>query len=160
MLRQKGSILPMFKTVGDSFNYPNHKIIGLLAIQNKLPTLDNLSRRGLIIANRCVLCESHSESALHLFFECSFSAVVWCTVAQWLAIPPMISMTAISTWYKGHNRGKSLVKRQRRCLLLCTIYQIWNERNRRVFKGVNTPPASIIWKIQYLVTLRLSHIQG
>ncbi|XP_074293269.1 uncharacterized protein LOC141620246 [Silene latifolia] len=158
LLRQKGYVLPMYKTVGDSLNYPKHKIIGLLAFQNKLPTLDNLCRRGLQLVSRYVLCESHSECASHLFFDCSFSAAVWCTVAQWLGVPPMTSMTDISMWYKGHNRGESLVKRQRRCLLLCSIYQIWNERNRRVFKGLKTPPAGLIWKIKYLVTLRLSHI--
>ncbi|XP_074288878.1 uncharacterized protein LOC141614025 [Silene latifolia] len=60
LLRRKGSVLPMYKTMGDSLNYPKHKIIGLLAFLNKLLTLDNLCRRGLQLASRCVLCESHS----------------------------------------------------------------------------------------------------
>ncbi|XP_074278181.1 uncharacterized protein LOC141601778 [Silene latifolia] len=73
LLRQKGSVLPMHKTVGDSLNYPKHKIIGLLAIQNKLPTLDNLSRRGLQLANRCVLSLLHFDPVATLRYCCIMS---------------------------------------------------------------------------------------
>ncbi|XP_074290488.1 uncharacterized protein LOC141617204 [Silene latifolia] len=146
-LRTKGPILSMQKTLGDVFNYPKHVIIGLLAVQNKLPTVDNVCRRGMMIVNRCVLCENHSETATHLFFECEYSATVWQTVSQWLQIPPQTQLVQVLHWFKRHTRGKGWIKRQRRCLLLCTIYLLWNERNRRLFKELAAPPSAIIRKV-------------
>ncbi|XP_074300685.1 uncharacterized protein LOC141631984 [Silene latifolia] len=42
LFRDKGPLFPMHKTLGDTLNYPKHVIIRLLALQNKLPTIDNL----------------------------------------------------------------------------------------------------------------------
>ncbi|XP_074273324.1 uncharacterized protein LOC141596657 [Silene latifolia] len=154
-LREKGPTLSVYKTLSDTFNYPKHVIIGLLAIQNKLPTVDNLCRRGMMLVNRCVLCESHSETASHLFFDCAYSATVLQTVSQWLQIPPKTHLLQVLHWFKGHNRGKSWLKRQRRCLLLSTLYLLWNERNKRIFKDLAAPPSVLIRKVQYLVLTRL-----
>ncbi|XP_074314389.1 uncharacterized protein LOC141649602 [Silene latifolia] len=71
-LRPKSPGISMHKTLNDTFNFPKHSFIGLLTMQNKLPTIDNLCSRGMVIVNRCVLCESQSESANHLFFSALF----------------------------------------------------------------------------------------
>ncbi|XP_074277736.1 uncharacterized protein LOC141601361 [Silene latifolia] len=102
-LGSKGHVHYMYKTLGDVFNFPKHVIIGLLAAQNKLPTVDNLCHTGLMIVNRCVLCGSHSKTVAHLFFECPFSATVWSKVAHWLKITPLTQLQKIFHWriYKG-----------------------------------------------------------
>ncbi|XP_074315534.1 uncharacterized protein LOC141651733 [Silene latifolia] len=146
-LRKKGPILSMHKTLGDTFNYAKHVIIGLLAVQNNLPMVDNVCRRGMMIVNRCVFCENYSETIPHLFSECEYSATVWQTVSQWLQIPFQTQLVQVLHWFKRHTRGKSWIKRQRRCLLLCTIYFLWNERNRRIFKDLAAPPSAIVWKV-------------
>src|ERR1044072_211286 len=41
----------------------------------RLPTLDNLIKRGIVTnggLNQCYFCHNHSESVNHLFFECAF----------------------------------------------------------------------------------------
>ncbi|XP_074306573.1 uncharacterized protein LOC141641826 [Silene latifolia] len=88
LLRPKGVPFLAHKTLGDSFYFPKHIVIGMLAAQNKLPTIDNLCKRGFMLINRCALCESQAESSAHLFFECVFSSSVWLLCFEWLKPPP------------------------------------------------------------------------
>ncbi|XP_074289395.1 uncharacterized protein LOC141614548 [Silene latifolia] len=71
LIRSKGTPFSYHKTIWDSVVYPKHAIIGLLASQNKLPTIDNLCTRGLVLVNRCTLCERQAETGAHLFFNSS-----------------------------------------------------------------------------------------
>ncbi|XP_074315836.1 uncharacterized protein LOC141652088 [Silene latifolia] len=64
------------------------------------------------------------------------------------------------TRYNSHNRGKSSLKRQRRSALLCAIYLIWQERNRRVFRNIKAAPVQLLWRVKYLVALRVSFYNG
>ncbi|XP_074289448.1 uncharacterized protein LOC141614600 [Silene latifolia] len=146
-LRSKGPVQSYHRTLGEPLNIPKHSFIGLLAAENRLPTVDNLCQRGMVLVNRCVLCESAAETAAHLFFECPYSAEVWFQVSRWMQVPIQASLSQTLRWYKLHNRGSALVKRQRRCLLLCAIYLLWKERNRRIFKGLSSTPAALIWQI-------------
>ncbi|XP_074298626.1 uncharacterized protein LOC141629544 [Silene latifolia] len=88
MIRPKGTPFAHCKTVWDPLCFPKHRVIGLLAIQNRLPTIDNLCKRGLVLVNRCALCESSLETISHLYFRCSYSVVVWQAIAFWLHILP------------------------------------------------------------------------
>ncbi|XP_074314214.1 uncharacterized protein LOC141649423 [Silene latifolia] len=63
--------------LGHSSIIPSHKIICSLAAQHQLATVDNLQRRGISYANRCVLCLAHEENHAHLFFSCSVSSEIW-----------------------------------------------------------------------------------
>ncbi|XP_074277521.1 uncharacterized protein LOC141601149 [Silene latifolia] len=139
--------------VWDTLCFPKHRVIGLLAVQNRLPTIDNLCKRGLVLVNRCALCESSLETISHLFFRCSYSAMVWQAIAFWLHILPEVRLSQLLHWYKTRNRGRSQLKRQRRCALMCALYLLWQERNKRIFKGASTPPVSLIKKIKFLVLL-------
>jgi hypothetical protein len=40
------------------------------ATRGKILTIDNLRRRGMIVVNRCWLCESDGESVDHLLIHC------------------------------------------------------------------------------------------
>ncbi|XP_074282626.1 uncharacterized protein LOC141607166 [Silene latifolia] len=110
------------------------------------------------MVNRCVLCESSLETHSHLFFECPYSAAIWRAIAVWLKISPDTSLPHLFHWYKVYNRGQGLVKKQRRCALMCALYLVWHERNKRIFKGIQATPVTIIRKIKVLVLLRLSSL--
>ncbi|XP_074271221.1 uncharacterized protein LOC141595147 [Silene latifolia] len=56
---------------------PKHGFIMVLAMQGKLATVDKLNQKGQCIMNRCILCETASESHQHLFFNCTFANTVW-----------------------------------------------------------------------------------
>ncbi|XP_074265943.1 uncharacterized protein LOC141588398 [Silene latifolia] len=158
MIRAKGAPFIQSKTFWDSFCYPKHKVIGLLTAQNRLPTVDALCSRGLVIVNRCVLCESSLETHSHLFFECPYSAAIWQAIAMWLKVSPAPCLPQIFHWFKVYNRGQGLIKKQGRCALMCALYLVWQERNKRIFKGIQPTPVTIIRKIKVLVLLRLSSL--
>lgn len=44
---------------------------------NKIPTLDNLCRRGLMLPNWCCLCKGGGELAGHTFLHCPWSTPFW-----------------------------------------------------------------------------------
>ncbi|XP_074306637.1 uncharacterized protein LOC141641891 [Silene latifolia] len=154
LFRPKGPPFTQHKTLKDGLIYPKHAVISTLAVQCRLPTIDNLCGRGFALVNRCALCEQDIETTDHLFFCCPFSSAVWRAIAIWLRATPVSGLHSIFIWYRTHNRGRSMLKRMRRCALCCAIYLIWKERNMRVFKDVASTPPALVWKIQYLVYLR------
>lgn len=47
-----------------------------LLFKDRILTLDNLWRRGWILASRCELCLNASEDIIHLFLQCPYSTAV------------------------------------------------------------------------------------
>ncbi|KAH9615986.1 hypothetical protein KSS87_003982 [Heliosperma pusillum] len=54
------------KTIANPRIMSSHRIICSLAVQNQLATMDNLQKRRISTANRCVLCEISEETKSHL----------------------------------------------------------------------------------------------
>jgi len=52
------------------------RILVWLVVQNKLLTVDNLSKRNSSVRSICVFCNSHNESAYHLFVNCP-GLLIW-----------------------------------------------------------------------------------
>jgi hypothetical protein len=58
-------------------------------IHNRIPTRDNLARRGIIRGadpRVCVLCSNSMETSSHLFLHCHFASGVWTAIFKWLGI--------------------------------------------------------------------------
>ncbi|KAH9618525.1 hypothetical protein KSS87_010540 [Heliosperma pusillum] len=66
LVRPRGAFFYQHRTIWDSSCYPKHCVIGLMATQNCLPTIDNLCHRGIVLVNRCVLCEQSMETNFQL----------------------------------------------------------------------------------------------
>ncbi|XP_074315598.1 uncharacterized protein LOC141651801 [Silene latifolia] len=129
---------------------------GMLVMENKLPTIDNLVHRGLHLINICVLCCQHSEDIHHLFFLCPFSSKVWIYMAAWLQTTSSTSLDHVISWFQDHIRGCSLLSGRKRAGLMATIYFLWKERNSRIFRGISSNPESLSFHIQFVVVKRLS----
>ncbi|XP_074319406.1 uncharacterized protein LOC141656420 [Silene latifolia] len=76
LIRQSADLVLWSSLVHDNARLPKHSFLGILALENKLPTIDNLIHRGLFLVRGCVLCCTHSENLKHLFFQCPFSSLV------------------------------------------------------------------------------------
>uniref|UniRef100_A0A8R7UVN8 Reverse transcriptase zinc-binding domain-containing protein n=1 Tax=Triticum urartu TaxID=4572 RepID=A0A8R7UVN8_TRIUA len=55
---------------------PKCKFFAWLILQNRVWTADRLARRGWPNCGLCPLCKQVQESAVHLLFQCRFSAQV------------------------------------------------------------------------------------
>lgn len=124
------------KTIWDHANAPRHPIIANLAIHNKLLTMDNLELRGVQTEQKCVFCLSEKETASNLFFGCPVTRRIWSSVLYWTGIKRSSSnnLKVELKWFSRFNRGKSDICKMRRSALTGTLYEIWIERNCRIFK--------------------------
>ncbi|XP_074278588.1 uncharacterized protein LOC141602180 [Silene latifolia] len=130
---------------------PKHSVFLTLAMQKKLATIDQLNCRGIQLVNRCVLCKQDNENHKHLFFKCSFSKEVWHGILSWMKISGRTtSLNKELHW--GANRGTCKHWKTKWFLgcLGAVVYSIWEERNARIFQGVEHNVDGIIKRVQFL----------
>ncbi|XP_074305632.1 uncharacterized protein LOC141640852 [Silene latifolia] len=152
------SLLGLGRTIHDPAVLPKHAVIGAMGCSNKLPTGDNLKSRGMIMANRCVLCEAAEEDVHHLFFDCSYSLQVWTVVRGRMCIlDPDSNLVHLLKWLRERNTGRARDKVKTRVAFVCTLYTIWKERNKRIFKGQSTSAHTLSSRICYDITTRMYH---
>lgn len=110
-------------------------------IHNKMPTYDNLQRKGLSFPSMCSLCGMQSETSHHLFLQCSFSLTLW----NWLTniINMNINLTSVLTILDTCKRGWSP---QRKLVIIAAIINIlnaiWFCRNNLRFNNTKPVPLS------------------
>ena len=97
----------------------------------------------------CVLCEGNRETAAHLFFGCAFSNLIWTRIKEWLNISrAMSTINSALKWIRMESRGSGCNAKARRIALACTVYHIWNARNRKIFEGHATEVEVIVFTIK------------
>ncbi|XP_058099722.1 uncharacterized protein LOC131244080 [Magnolia sinica] len=127
-------------------------VFGWLVEKRKVPTVDNLRKRGMILTNICVCCMSNEESTDHLFGHCPFFNQVWSAILSSFAISwPFPSSTnhVLAAWH-----GVSLSKSRSsiwRMTLLAAWWAIWEERNNCCFRDASHPVTYVITRFQHLV---------
>lgn len=79
------------------------------AFYNKMPTDENLRKRGCIIVSMCSLCGDSEETALHLFLNYRFARQIW----SWLSSIILSSLDLSSFQYPFSICDKSWSSRVR-----------------------------------------------
>ncbi|XP_020254198.1 uncharacterized protein LOC109831277 [Asparagus officinalis] len=127
--------VPWSTTIWGGFNYPKHSFISWLAVQDRLLTQDKLIRRGIIQTNQCILCSgAEVECRNHIFFDCKFSQDVWNKIMDWLCFKwRCCDWNQLLNWYSFSLLGKSFKHSVKRMAFTSSIYNIWMERNVRIF---------------------------
>jgi hypothetical protein len=106
---------------------------------NALNTKDKLCRIGVISEDLCVFCNSNTECNTHLFFERPFVFQIWYRLLSIGGFYKSSSVSAIE-WFNifKATRWKSRNTRLLLKMLKRLIYEVWQERNNRIFgNGIN-----------------------
>ena len=135
------------------------------AILHKLPTLDNLKKRGFQLASFCPLCYSASENEDHLFCTCPFSSEVWMEILHRLNItrrPKNTILEEIRALQKAFHKD-AFTTILARLLFRAYIWWIWKERCQRIFDDFRRSPISltllIIDDVRYCIEAHDNHQQ-
>ncbi|XP_074315119.1 uncharacterized protein LOC141651299 [Silene latifolia] len=134
---------------------PRHAVITRMAVQNGLPTVDNLIRRGMVMVNRCVLCLADMESIRHLFFTCPYSHDVMQRVLLWLGLTRRPLCLRQELLKLSRYKGKGWRKKWARCCIAAAVYLIWQQRNWRLFDRGSRSVEHLVNQIKYFVSIRL-----
>ncbi|KAI8571379.1 hypothetical protein RHMOL_Rhmol01G0115400 [Rhododendron molle] len=129
-IRKRYPIQPWQKIIWSGNAVPRWSFILWLVVLQRLSTKDRLNSWGLHLDGTCSLCNSAVETHQHLFFECSFSTVVWQHLVNKNMVLDMPShLVEVLDWYGVQVKGKSLRCMSLTSSLAATIYGLWRERN-------------------------------
>ncbi|XP_074313687.1 uncharacterized protein LOC141648877 [Silene latifolia] len=153
----RGAVLagPWAKALTHPRIVPSHRIICSLAAQKKIATVDNMQHRGFYMVNRCSLCEAALEDHAHLFFNCSFSKDIWQQLMYWMGVNRAGLCLLSALEHAGIGGKQNWRMAWFSTTLAAAVYQIWNERNSRLFRGRKATVHDIVRKIKFLVSTRL-----
>lgn len=105
-------------------------------LQNRLPTRDNLVKRGIRIAEIvCPFCSTTEEDLDHVMFNCKFARELWSRVSSWchLITGKAVSVTDLKQELKALKLDRNKLK-----LVLSVAYAklwfLWKARNSFIFQ--------------------------
>ncbi|XP_074315271.1 uncharacterized protein LOC141651458 [Silene latifolia] len=158
-IRQKGVKVRWVNAVWNRAVLPKHRFIVTLALQSRLATIDQLSHRGMYLINRCILCKAALETHQHLFFQCPYAATAWQSLLLWMKITcRTMNLRKEINWIAGKHVRRHWKARWFMSCLTAMVYSLWEERNLRIFQGIEHDIPYIIRRVQYLVSVRLIHV--
>jgi hypothetical protein len=132
---------------------PKCKLFSWLIIQNRVWTADRLAKRGWPNGRVCPLCRCRDETASHLLFQCRFSIRIWKMVKDWLHIHDFHPSSwdefdNVELWWTSTVLAHGGRKKAMATLFMLVAWELWNERNARTFKHVDTMPTIIFDRIK------------
>ena len=132
---------------------PKCKLFSWLIIQNRVWTADRLERRGWPNGRLCPLCRREDETARHLLFTCRFSIRLWGMIKNWLNVgdfnpPNWVAFNDVQSWWEHLAIANGRRRKAIPSLLMLVTWEIWNERNSRIFKHLSTLPTLIFARIK------------
>ncbi|XP_074291068.1 uncharacterized protein LOC141617828 [Silene latifolia] len=117
---------------------PKHRVIASVALDRKLATLDNLTVRGMIMVNRCVLRKNARESHEHLFLSCPFSQSIWLSLKRWMILGNKVEDLHTEMDRNLHRRYIApWMRHQFQCCFAATIYSMWMKELMNILKQGN-----------------------
>lgn len=105
-----------------------------VALQNRILTADRFNKLGFEGPSRCPLCENHFEDVNHILLNCPFSQECWNWFYQslgWKSASHYDLISNLKAWlvlYKDN-----LFKDIWIVAPSIVVWELWKERNRRIF---------------------------
>lgn len=133
---------------------PKVKFFAWLALMGRVWTNERRHRHQLESDDTCSFCAQQLETIHHLLLHCPFSKEVWFKLLrragrQHLALNIAANDNCEFTDWWTHSR-KQLLKTIRKgfdTLILLVSWELWKERNRRVFQGVSMQPNALVGRV-------------
>ena len=128
------------------------KVFGWLALLGRCNTADVLAKKGWPHDSACTLCAGPMEDAAHLLASCPFSVQIWqgflrrCNLS--LGLAPSATTTSLMIW-SDHSYGMFPAKERKAWSSLVQLvwWNLWIERNARIFRNQRSPVVALIAKI-------------
>ncbi|XP_077230127.1 uncharacterized protein LOC143863326 [Tasmannia lanceolata] len=146
-IRVKNPKPPWYSLVWFRVNTPKEAIVVWKSLQNRLPTRDRLPFH--VNDKTCPLCSASLESLNHLFFSCGCSAWIWRSLlwrAGWRR-KPFRTLSEEGSWIRDKFKGNGQLSTVITKGFQAAIYQIWKERNHRIFENKSTHKTQILKRI-------------
>jgi len=141
------------KMLWNTYTPPTRAFITWRFLHNKLPTDDNLRKRGCYIVSVCCFYRKQAETSSHIFLQCPVTLQLW----DWLlkATDQHLDFSSILSFLIGQRGDSSrMVQQVMNSAIVHIVWSIWLERNNRYFDGVQKPMSTLFNTI--LVEVRLS----
>jgi hypothetical protein len=140
---------------------PKCKFFAWLILQDRVWTCDRLARRGWDHSPTCPLCRRTMETAHHLLVDCRYTRRLWTEVAHWLGLPELHPTTWPPSssplgWWTVTPPRHNISQKAFRSLALLISWELWKERNSRVFNRAESPITTLVFKIKEEFSLWLS----
>ncbi|KAL0445597.1 UNVERIFIED_CONTAM: hypothetical protein Slati_1687600 [Sesamum latifolium] len=128
--------------------YPQQSdaILWKAAILERLSTMDRIW--VFQPDDLCVLCgRQQSESHVHLFFQCSFTKCCLAVLKQNVRFQWLNSgWQRDILWASRRWRGSHLLNAASRALLASIVYNVWRERNSRIFADTASSAEAVAFR--------------
>ncbi|KAL7253939.1 hypothetical protein ACSBR1_008310 [Camellia fascicularis] len=93
-------------------------------------------KRGITDNANCPRCNHHLEDVEHLLRDCTYSKFVWNeSMGSYQSSRAMLR--PLNVWLKSNLRNSMDVSPDWGIIFAVTIWQIWKERNRKVFYDID-----------------------
>ena len=125
--------------------WPKIKLFAWLVGRKRILTWDRIQKRGFSGPARCCLCNSAEEDQDHLLDGCSAAHFQWEQTKNLFtttARNPRDIIQTLSEWGEGKFHSK-IVRRAWSISAGFNVWNLWRERNSRIFKGKSTGPEEI-----------------
>nr|TKW30486.1 hypothetical protein SEVIR_2G041000v2 [Setaria viridis] len=100
----------------------------------------------------CALCDQVPETASHICLQCCYAKEIWLLVSNWVGSGANLLTGVDGDIHEWWNRLLApLNANQRRlvaAILMDTTWNIWKERNRRIFDNTTLRPDQVFELIQ------------
>jgi hypothetical protein len=132
---------------------PKCKFFAWLILQNCVWTSNRLAHTEWDHCPSCPLCRQTFETAHHLLTECRYTRQIWSEVATWLGLPELRpeswpSSSSPLEWWNTFTIRPNVPRKAAGSIALLVIWEIWKERNNRVFDRAELPIPSLVSKIK------------
>lgn len=154
-----------FSTLWTTHSEPKHRFFGWLILHQRTLTTENLLKRHWPCDWIYSLCRSAFEDSNHLAKQCPFTSRVWHHASSQMGyssfFPQQTTHESTADWWDILSSvTPTAMRKQILGAVLTTWWNVWLERNRRIFQHVSQNELQVAFAIKenigHLISSRLS----